>query len=63
MKPVYGEAPLIGYAVSIDDLRLDYELYKALYEASGNGGTMQPRQIQRYADLKSIFEGEPNGKA
>lgn len=56
MEPVYGQPPIIGFTVPIDSLRVDYELYKTLFQASNNGKTMSTQQQNRYHDLKQIFE-------
>ena len=56
MKPVHGEAPVVGYEMSMEELRIDYETYKFLYQAANAGVSMTPAQIERYMQLKEIFE-------
>lgn len=56
MKPVHGEAPVIGYEVPIDKLRIDYETYKFMYQAASAGVAMTPQQMERYTELREIFE-------
>jgi hypothetical protein len=56
LEAIYGIAPIIGYAVSIEDLKTDYALYVNLYKVSNNGQTMTKEQIKRLEELKMIFE-------
>lgn len=56
MKPTYGQPPVVGFEVSIDEARIDYETYKFIHLASNSGVTMTDDQKKRYVDLKEIFE-------
>ena len=56
MEPIYGKAPIIGYAVSVEDLKTDFNLYDSMYKASMNGQTMPKDQLTRYAELKAALE-------
>lgn len=55
MEKAYGPPPVIGYTVSIEEMQTDFEVYKMLYQATGNGTRMTPEQIARYHALIEAF--------
>jgi hypothetical protein len=55
MKPVYGEQPIVGYSSSIEELRVDYEMYELFYMANAQGATMTSEQLARRDELRRLF--------
>jgi hypothetical protein len=62
MIEVYGKAPVVGYTVTIEDAKTDYEVYKLLYAATSNGSTMTKEQLERFKDLTNIFDKSASEK-
>lgn len=55
MKAIHGEAPVIGYSSTLEELMVDYEVYEMFYRANANGSTMSPAQLIRYEEFKRLF--------
>ena len=58
MKPVFGEPNVVGYEFTLEELYVDYETYKFLHTSSASGFMMSPQQMERFNQLKDIFEAK-----
>lgn len=61
MHEVYGQPPVVGYTVTVEEARTDFTVYEMLYKASQDGKTMAKDQLQRYMDLLTIFGVKADG--